>query len=150
MHIEIKHRWTEAVLFAGDYENAHAAILAAYKAGANLRGADLRDADLRDANLGFKPDETLPLRVARTITDSNEALDMAHWHTCETTHCLAGWAVHLSGAAGYALETVTGGTATAGALLMPSAAHLFYATNREAMEWAEDVIAANENQKTAK
>ncbi len=32
-----------------------------------------------------------------------EALDMSDWHTCETTHCRAGWAIHLAGAAGYAL-----------------------------------------------
>ncbi|MGN7869593.1 hypothetical protein [Paracoccus sp. 22332] len=29
---------------------------------------------------------------------------MGSWHTCETTHCRAGWVVHLAGEAGYALE----------------------------------------------
>jgi hypothetical protein len=29
---------------------------------------------------------------------------MAAWHTCDTTHCRAGWVVHLAGEAGYALE----------------------------------------------
>ncbi len=29
---------------------------------------------------------------------------MATWHTCETTHCRAGWVVHLAGEAGKALE----------------------------------------------
>ncbi len=29
---------------------------------------------------------------------------MTDWHTCGTTHCRAGWAVHLAGEAGYALE----------------------------------------------
>lgn len=33
-----------------------------------------------------------------------KALDMGAWHTCETTHCRAGWVVHLAGEAGYALE----------------------------------------------
>jgi hypothetical protein len=32
------------------------------------------------------------------------ALDMASWHTCNTTHCRAGWVVHLAGDAGYTLE----------------------------------------------
>ena len=32
------------------------------------------------------------------------ALDMGSWHSCETTHCRAGWAVHLAGPEGYALE----------------------------------------------
>jgi len=35
------------------------------------------------------------------------ALDMSSWHTCETTHCRAGWVVHLAGEAGYALEKQT-------------------------------------------
>jgi len=29
---------------------------------------------------------------------------MGDWHTCGTTHCRAGWVVHLAGDAGYALE----------------------------------------------
>ena len=29
---------------------------------------------------------------------------MSDWHTCETTHCRAGWVVHLAGEQGKALE----------------------------------------------
>jgi hypothetical protein len=36
-----------------------------------------------------------------------EALDMDTWHTCDTTHCRAGWVVHLAGPAGRALENET-------------------------------------------
>jgi len=32
------------------------------------------------------------------------ALDMSTWHTCETTHCRAGWIVILAGTAGKELE----------------------------------------------
>jgi len=32
---------------------------------------------------------------------------MGNWHSCETTHCRAGWVVHLAGDAGYALEKQT-------------------------------------------
>jgi hypothetical protein len=32
------------------------------------------------------------------------ALNMGLWHTWDTTHCRAGWVVHLAGEAGYALE----------------------------------------------
>lgn len=35
------------------------------------------------------------------------ALEMGDWHKCDTTHCRAGWAVHLAGADGYALEKAT-------------------------------------------
>ena len=34
-------------------------------------------------------------------------LAMNTWHTCDTTHCRAGWVVHLAGEAGYALEKQT-------------------------------------------
>jgi hypothetical protein len=68
MKIEIKHRYTDAVLFECDapeglesglhmrhaLEQATAAranLSGAYLRGANLRGANLRDANLRDANL---------------------------------------------------------------------------------------------------
>ena len=34
------------------------------------------------------------------------ALKMDDFHTCETTHCRAGWIVHLAGEEGYALEKI--------------------------------------------
>lgn len=36
---------------------------------------------------------------------AESALDMGMWHTCETTHCRAGWVVHLAGPEGKALES---------------------------------------------
>ena len=50
------------------------------------------------------------------------ALNMSTWHTCETTHCRAGWVVHLAGEAGYALERFHGG-------LTGHAAKLIYAAS---------------------
>ena len=32
---------------------------------------------------------------------------MSDWHTCETTHCRAGWVVHKAGPTGYALAEAT-------------------------------------------
>ena len=32
---------------------------------------------------------------------------MGNWHSCDTTHCRAGWVVHLAGKPGYALEKRT-------------------------------------------
>jgi len=32
---------------------------------------------------------------------------MDSWHTCNTTHCRAGWIVHLAGKEGYELEKET-------------------------------------------
>ena len=41
---------------------------------------------------------------------------MNTWHTCETTHCRAGWAIQLAGAPGRVLEACLGPNA-AGALI---------------------------------
>lgn len=35
------------------------------------------------------------------------ALNMDNWHTCDTTHCRAGWVTHLAGEPGKALEEAT-------------------------------------------
>jgi len=32
---------------------------------------------------------------------------MSTWHQCDTTHCRAGWVIHLAGKAGYELEGKT-------------------------------------------
>ena len=49
--IEIRHRSTGAVLYAGDGESVLEVVAATVQGGANLRGADLRWADLRGADL---------------------------------------------------------------------------------------------------
>lgn len=119
----------------------------AYLRGADLKEADLTGADLKGTELGggqegaitietfglTMVDNDLPLRVASRITAQPESLDT-------TTHGIAGLAVELSGPAGYALEAATS-PSVAGAMLMPSAAHLFYASNEEALAWAENIPA---------
>ncbi len=109
--------------------------------GANLRGADLSDANLRGTKWSFTADPELPKRVASAIINGPDGpkVKMDNWHTCETVHCVAGWAIHLSGPAGYALESVVG-SLVAGAMLMPSAAHMFYKTNEEAIAWAKEQV----------
>ena len=50
--IEIRHRSTGAVLYAGDGESVLEVVAAAVQGGADLRGADLYGADLGGADLG--------------------------------------------------------------------------------------------------
>ena len=45
--------------------------------------------------------------VYAAATSTDDSLDMSDWHTCETTHCRAGWAVHLAGKEGKELEALT-------------------------------------------
>ncbi|TAK94532.1 pentapeptide repeat-containing protein, partial [Patescibacteria group bacterium] len=94
---------------------------------ADLRGAVLRDADLRDADLTGADLRDAVLRdvpvlpnidaaILAAVTDGVGELNMSDWHMCETTHCRAGWAVHLAGKAGKALEEKFG-PAVAGSLI---------------------------------
>jgi hypothetical protein len=46
-------------------------------------------------------------RVLEAVTNNGNKLDMGNWHTCETTHCRAGWVVTLAGQAGKELEERT-------------------------------------------
>jgi len=107
-----------------------------------LRGADLRGAVLRGAVLCGAP-ECLKIKdihkVVYEAASQPNALDMSDWHTCNTTHCRAGWVVHLAGEAGKVLEWVHGTPAAAAIIYMLSDPELeripdFYCTNEEALE----------------
>jgi len=101
----------------------------------DLRGAYLRDADLRDAKLPYAPKiENIDSKILAAI-ESGGTLDMEQWHSCETTHCRAGWAIHLTGDAGKVLEGQIG-PANAGVLIyMASRGSFpdFYADDATAM-----------------
>ena len=78
---------------------------------ANLRSADLSGADLSGANLSGAEKTSFKIPVIPglhqkmlTAIENGGTLDMATWHVCETTHCRAGWVVHLAGDVGGALE----------------------------------------------
>ncbi|WP_299476963.1 hypothetical protein, partial [uncultured Paracoccus sp.] len=67
------------------------------------------------------------------------ALDMSDWHTCATTHCRAGWVVHLAGKAGYKLERHLDSTANAAMLIYAASDPArpvpdFYASDKDALE----------------
>ena len=112
---------------------------------ANLSGADLRWADLRWADLSGAdlrgaiglPDIqkfALDAAVAAACAAPN-SLEMGSWHTCETTHCRAGWAVVLH-PQGRELEEKYG-TSASGALIYNACSGYvpdFYASNEDAMK----------------
>jgi hypothetical protein len=51
--------------------------------------------------------EKIHQKVLAAIHDNGNRLEMSTWHTCETTHCRAGWVTFLAGEAGKALEQKT-------------------------------------------
>ena len=108
---------------------------------ANLSGADLRNADLSGADFGipFTPDPQLINKVAAKALATNDALDMDDWHTCETTHCIAGWAIHLH-PEGKLLEYFTSPHLAARLLLGDEAASHFYDSSDAAREWLKQFL----------
>ena len=67
---------------------------------------------------------------------SENALDMGDWHTCETTHCRAGWVVFLAGEKGKELEEAIG---------TPLAANLIYKeSSKIEVKWALRFFESNE------
>jgi hypothetical protein len=109
---------------------------------ADFRYADLRYADFRDA-LGIPIAEDAPARllaVAHAALAAPDALEMGTWHTCETTHCICGWAEHLGGPLAK-LIIQQNGNAVGGLMLLGIDAHAhFYVTNEKAREFLQSVI----------
>ena len=78
--MKIKNRFTDAVIFEGDYSAIADCVRAAYAGGADLRNADLRSADLTSANLtsadlygadltsAYYPNSTVPVGWTRDAT----------------------------------------------------------------------------------
>jgi hypothetical protein len=106
--------------------------------GANLSGAVLRDADLRDANLrGANGLPSIP-KIHQAIYEAASkpyALKMDDWHSCETTHCRAGWVIALAGSGGKALEWALG---------TPTAAALIYQRSDPTLKRIPDFYCSNE------
>lgn len=117
---------------------------------ANLRHTSLSKADLRGATLpaGVPIVPNIDAAILGAINQPGNELDMDDWHgplwydntkrTCSTTHCRAGWAIHLAGPAGYALEDRVG-AGVAGALIYAAsrpakAVPDFHCTDKEALE----------------
>jgi hypothetical protein len=118
-------------------------LIGANLSGANLRGANLSDANLRGA-VGLPIVDDAPQRlqaVATTVLDGDGAtLAMGNWHTCDTTHCLAGWAIHQAGTIGKTLESLHGPHMAGLLLLGHEAAGHFYDSDKEAIEWLRSVV----------
>ena len=160
MNIQIKHRYTDTVLFEAEAISVQEAVVNAGTAGADLSGADLsgtdlsnadlygadlRDADLRGARLSGADLRGATLPKVPVIPDIHrrvyeaasapDALDMSDWHTCETTHCRAGWVVTLAGEAGRELEGEVG---------TENAAYLIYMASDPDIDTMPDFYAPNE------
>ena len=101
----------------------------------NLKG----DPDANPATLGQPPIPKIDNIHSAVLEAASKpgALNMGTWHTCGTTHCRAGWVVHLAGEAGYALERFHNTALAAQLIYRESGAPInpgrFYETDDEAM-----------------
>ena len=105
--------------------------------GADLFGADLSRADLSGAKLSMTIEKT-PIRsaICVRVCATPENLNMKKWHTCNTVHCLAGWAVTLH-PQGAELEQKYD-TNAAGALIFNACEGEvpdFYSDDQTALDW---------------
>jgi len=117
--------------------------------GADLRGANLCGANLRGANLcGAKLDwDAIPLvpnidAAILAVIEAGGQLDMNTWHTCETTHSWAGWAVVLAGEQGRKLEEQLGTNVVAALIYTKSGFRVpnWFASNEEALADIKDRV----------
>jgi len=118
---------------------------------ANLAGADLTRADLTRANLtranltgalglAIASDAPERLQAVATAALADNGLDMSRWHTCDTTHCISGWAIHQAGELGRLLEAAVGAEVAGLMLLGPDAQRHFHDENEAAAEWLRSVL----------
>lgn len=91
-------------------------------------------------------------RILRAVEANHSSLNMTNWHGrsdcydeppepgCDTTHCLAGWAVHLTDS--YRLEAECGGPGVVGLLLFlksgVSRITSFHVDEATALEWLRE------------
>jgi hypothetical protein len=82
--------------------------------------------------------ENIHQKILEAVSNPN-ALNMDQWHSCETTHCRAGWVIHLAGEKGYELEKRTS-PVFAAMQIYKASSHLhvpparFYESNEKAMD----------------
>jgi hypothetical protein len=150
---------TGAVLTGADLTDADltdADLTRADLTDAVLTGADLTRADLTDAVLTRAvltdayglilptPEEAAQRikAIAQAVLVDGAGFEMRDVHTCNTTHCIAGWAVHNEGPVGYTLEKAVGWN-MAGLMLLGVEAHShFHDTNEQAKAWLQSKLEA--------
>lgn len=137
---------------------SHANFSGANFSGANLNqadlpnsdfsGADFSDADLYETHFSgakledakFSPDlanlhkPELILEIRDMVIADDNTLDMRAWHTCDSTHCIAGWAAFLH-PKGREMERLTSTYLTALLILGSDAASHFYQNKADATYW---------------
>jgi hypothetical protein len=122
--------------------------------GAKLTEADIRGTDLSACNLtGVEIGDDIPvienliLKIAENALRDETCLDMSEWHTCDTTHCIAGWACAIANRPD--LERYYGTNACAALLLAKSGTTKipnFFADKHQATMFLQGVLKNQNNE----
>ena len=130
---DVLNRWTLSVQFTAEI-NCKASASVSVKRGLALKWAYLKGANLKGEIPKIKDIHKKVYAAAKC----EGALKMDQWHSCDTTHCRAGWVVILAGEKGKELETKIGTPAAAALIYWNSDPKLkqlpdFYCGNDEAL-----------------
>ncbi len=98
-----------------------------------------RAAEYRERRPDVPVIERLDARILEIVESGKGLLRMSDWHhgdVCGTTHCRAGWAIHLAGEKGAELERQHGPAVAGGMIYRASTGRIphFYATDEAALE----------------
>jgi len=94
-----------------------------------------RAAKFRKENPTVPVVDALDSQILSKVEANPNALEMGAWHTCETTHCRAGWAIALAGKAGFELEEKHGPQLAGRMIYIASTGRAphFFASNENAL-----------------
>ena len=136
---------TGAVLTGADLTGA--VLARAVLTGADLARAVLTDAVLTGADLtdavdlpAIDPMPDIRAKLLAAVERDGCRIEMQHWHTCDTVHCLAGWTTTIH-PQGKLLESIMGPSSAAALILNASGEKIpnFFDTgeggNERAMNW---------------
>ena len=83
--------------------------------------------------------------VARAALAHDDALEMDEYHSCNTSHCVAGWSIDQAGAHGRALESAMGSCGAGLALLGLDMAPHFFTGNEAARDFLAKALELNDD-----
>jgi len=110
--------------------------------GANLRGADLRGVDLSCVNLPLDLQNLysldILLKIKQIVLNNETDIEMSKWHTCDTVHCIAGWAIYLH-PRGAEIAKKTSEHFAGRLILGEKTSKHFFDTNKQAISWLKSV-----------
>ena len=111
-----------------------------YKRTANEAEREQRRLDRMTLFRARNPDvpviDALDAKILHAVEHGGGSLEMGSWHRCDTTHCRAGWAIHLAGKAGYELERKYGSQHAGRMLYLAATGRVphFFASNSSALD----------------